>query len=274
MDLGLHGKTALITGSYRGTGRAIARVLAAEGATVVVHGFDAAPAEAVATDIRANGGDARAVVGNLLSDEGAAALAADTGPVDILVANYGVADGGSWFGEATDEDAWFESYNKNVLSAVRLVRRCAPTMVERGWGRVILVGTVGSLRPGTRNPQYYAAKGALPALTVSLAKELAPNGVTVNLVSPGILANRRGQGAVHRAGRPPGQTHRLGLGAGTDVRRVHGHPHWPGPRTGRGRPPRRLPRLEQSGEHHRRQLPPGRRRRRRSHALSGPNRLR
>lgn len=185
MDLGLSGKTALVTGSYRGTGRAIAKVLAGEGAAVVVHGFELAPAAAVAAEI---GGSARAVAGNLLSDEGAAELAEAAGPVDILVANYGVADGGSWFGDATDENAWFESYNKNVLSAVRMVRRCAPAMVDRGWGRVILVGTVGSLRPGTRNPQYYAAKGALPALTVSLARELAPSGVTVNLVSPGILA--------------------------------------------------------------------------------------
>jgi 3-oxoacyl-[acyl-carrier protein] reductase len=188
MDLGLSGRTALVTGSYRGTGRSIAGVLAAEGATVVVHGFELEAAEAVAAELRAAGGSARAVAGDLLSDAGADALAEAVGPIDIVVANYGVAETGSWFGEATDEAAWFESYNKNVLSAVRLIRRCTPTMRAQHWGRIILLGTVGSLRPGTRQPQYYAAKAALPAITTSLAKELSGTGITVNLVSPGIIA--------------------------------------------------------------------------------------
>jgi 3-oxoacyl-[acyl-carrier protein] reductase len=187
MDLGLRGRVALVTASYRGTGRGIARVLAAEGATVLVHGFDHEPTEAVAVELRARGFDARAVVGDLMTDAGCDEVAEAAGPVDVLVANYGVADAGSWFGDATGADAWSESYNRNVLSGVRLVRHCVPGMRERGWGRVVLIGTVGSLRPGARNPQYYASKAVLPALTVSLAKELAGTGITVNLVSPGII---------------------------------------------------------------------------------------
>ena len=206
MDLGLTGKTVLVTASYRGTGRGIARVFAAEGATLVVHGFELDAAERVAEELRAAGGSARAVAGDLLSDLGADALAEAVGPIDVLVANYGVAEGGSWFGPTTDEDAWFDSYNKNVLSAIRLVRRCTPVMRERSWGRVILVGTVGSLRPGTRQPQYYAAKGALPAITTSLAKELAGTGITVNLVSPGIIATdevrQRFTARAEKLGRP------------------------------------------------------------------------
>lgn len=206
MELGLQGRTALITGSYRGTGRGIAKVLAAEGAAVVVHGFELGAAEAVAEEIRAAGGVARPVEGDLLSDDGVAALAEASGPVDVTVANYGVAEGGSWFGEETGEAAWFEAYNKNVLSAVRLVRATIGPMRAAGWGRVVLIGTVGSLRPGTRQPQYYAAKGALPAITTSLAKELAGTGITVNLVSPGVIATdevrERFTRRAERAGRP------------------------------------------------------------------------
>ncbi len=188
MDLRLTGKIALVTASYRGTGRGIARVLATEGASVVVHGFDLELAETVAAELRAAGGDARAVAGDLLTDVGADGLVQDVGPVDVVVANYGVAEGGSWFGDTTDEAAWFDSYNKNVLSAIRLVRRCTPAMRTNGWGRLIFLGTVGSLRPGTRQPQYYAAKGSIPAVVTSLAKELAGTGITVNLVSPGLIA--------------------------------------------------------------------------------------
>jgi 3-oxoacyl-[acyl-carrier protein] reductase len=188
VDLGLVGKTVLVTASYRGTGRAIAGVFAAEGAEFVVHGFALEPAEVVAAELRAAGGRARAVAGDLLTDAGADALVEAVGSIDVLVSNYGVADRGSWFGADTDEAAWFDSYNKNVLSAVRLVRRCTPHMRATGWGRVIFVGTVGTIRPGTRQPQYYAAKGALPAIATSLAKELGGTGITVNLVSPGIIA--------------------------------------------------------------------------------------
>src|SRR5215510_7563718 len=113
MDLGLRGRVALVTASYRGTGRGIARVLAAEGATVLVHGFDLEPTEAVAVELRDRGLDARAVVGDLMTDAGVNEVAEAAGHVDVLVANYGVADAGSWFGESTGADAWSESYNRN-----------------------------------------------------------------------------------------------------------------------------------------------------------------
>lgn len=185
MELGLSGRNALVTGSFRGTGAAIARRLAEEGARVVVHGFEPAPAEAVAASIRTAGGAAQAVVGDLLSDAGVAELAAAAGEIDVLVANYGTADAGDWRSPTSD---WRDAYEKNVLSAVRVIHALLPGMRERGFGRIVLLGTIGTTRPAARMPHYYAAKASLPALTLSLAKEVAGTGITVNLVSPGLLA--------------------------------------------------------------------------------------
>lgn len=190
MDLGLSDRVALVTGSHRGTGSAIALTLAREGARVLVHGFEPGQPEPIAESIRAQGFHAEAVTGDIVSDAGADALIdqieAGPGHVDILVNNYGTAEGGDWMATSTTE--WIGIYQKNVLSGVRLVQAFAPGMKERGFGRIIWLGTVGSTRPGDRMPHYYASKAALPNICVSLAKELAGSGVTVNLVSPGIIA--------------------------------------------------------------------------------------
>ena len=186
MELGITGRTALVTGSHRGTGSAIAASLAAEGAHVLVHGFEPGQPDAVVETILSRGGSGRDIIGDLSSDAGAAALLDAAGELDIVVCNYGVAQGGRWSSVTTD--AWVDAYDRNVLTAVRIAAGAAPALVERGWGRIVLLGTVGTIRPAAVRPQYYGAKAALPALTVSLSKELAGSGVTVNLVSPGLIA--------------------------------------------------------------------------------------
>lgn len=190
MDLGLGDKVALVTGSWRGTGAGIARVLAAEGATVLVHGLIPDQGWETADAIRAAGGRAEVVGGDIRTDDGAAeladAVAARTDRVDIVVNNYGVADGTTW--ERADGPSWHASYDTNVVSAMRVVDAFVDGMRARGWGRIVFVATVGATRPGDRLPEYYAAKGALPAITVSLTKHLAGSGITVNCVSPGVIA--------------------------------------------------------------------------------------
>lgn len=192
MDLQLKGKTVLVTGSNRGTGRVIAETMAREGARTVVHGFDLAAAEAVAAGIVKAGGEAHGVAGDITTDEGAAAAfhaaVKSVGPIDILINNYGTADAGSW--TRTETPDWIEAYEKNVLSAMRLSRLAMPAMKERGWGRIVMLGTIGSTEPAARMPHYYAAKGALATMTISLAKELARTGITVNIVSPGLIRTK------------------------------------------------------------------------------------
>lgn len=194
MDMGLKGKTALVTGSSRGTGEAIAKGLAAEGTEVLVHGLEPGDPDRVAGEIADAGGTVHAICGDITtdtgSDETAAAVREAVGSIDILVNNYGTGERGFWFDEKTDSDAWISVYQKNVLSAARMVRQFAPAMKEEGWGRIIQLGTVGSTMPNSRMPHYYASKGAMANMTVSLMLELAETGITVNTVSPGLIKTR------------------------------------------------------------------------------------
>lgn len=183
MELKLQGATALVSGSYRGTGMIIAAHLAREGARVLVHGLEAGQAEAAVETL----GCGVPVTGDITTDAGAERLFAECAgeTLDILVNNYGTADGGTWDG--ADSDHWIAAYQKNVLSAQRLIQHFLPEMRLRPWARIINLGTTGSTRPNARMPHYYAAKGALATMTISLARETAGTGIRVNLVSPGLI---------------------------------------------------------------------------------------
>lgn len=184
MHLGLTGRTALVTGSHRGTGAGIARVLGEEGARVLVHGFEPGQADAVVDELRADAIDATGVTADIATDAGAARLVAEVPEVDVVVANYGTPMGSTW--DAPDQ--WAAEWERNVLAGVRVVQGLLPGMRDRGWGRVVFVGTVGSRMPGVQNPGYYTAKAGLPALVRSLAQEVRGTGITANLVSPGMIA--------------------------------------------------------------------------------------
>jgi NAD(P)-dependent dehydrogenase (short-subunit alcohol dehydrogenase family) len=181
MDLALTGKKALVTGSSAGLGEAIARLLAEEGAAVVVHGRDAARAEKVAAAIGAAG----VAVGDLSADAGADAVAEAAGEVDILVNNAGSYDHLGWT-DATAKD-WTAMYEANVVSAVRMIHRFVPGMRDRGWGRVIQIGGGLAIQPMATQPHYAATLAARHNLAVSLARDLAGTGVTSNVVSPGAI---------------------------------------------------------------------------------------
>src|SRR5580698_9396227 len=192
MDLGLAGKRALVTGSSSGIGAEIARMLAAEGVNVVVHGRDGARAQGVISDIEASGGSAKLALGDLTTDDGGAVVIDDASRafdgIDILVNNVGGSASVShptWFDAPLEE--WAENYRNNALVAVRLIQAFVPAMRERGWGRVIQISSRNAISPHAQFGGYGAAKAAVNNFTLSLSKALSGTGVTSNGIMPGLI---------------------------------------------------------------------------------------
>lgn len=190
MDLKLAGRRALVTGSSSGIGEAIARMLAREGASVVVHGRNRERAEKVAAEIKAAG----IALGDLSTDEGADAVQAQAraalgGSIEILINNAGGSSTGNTSRTPLDTGApdFLSNYNANTLSSVRLIRHAVPDMVAAKWGRVIQVSSAVAVQPNNMGADYSAAKAALNNFTVSLAGSLKGVGVTVNTITPGII---------------------------------------------------------------------------------------
>lgn len=190
MDLQLKGRRALVTGSSSGIGAAVARMLAAEGARVVVHGRDRARAEAIAAEIGAAG----VAIGALESQEACAAVHAEAvaalgGNVEILVNNAGGnAEGNSTTApDAIDPEHYLSNFNANTVSAIRLTQLALPEMKAAKFGRVINVSSAVAVQPNNMGADYSIAKAAMNNFTVTLAGSLQGAGITVNTVSPGIV---------------------------------------------------------------------------------------
>jgi NAD(P)-dependent dehydrogenase (short-subunit alcohol dehydrogenase family) len=164
MDLGLAGRRALVTGSSKGIGQAIARELAAEGARVTICARGEAALAAAEAELRARGASVLAVAADLASDEGVArvwrAQMDAFGGADILVNNVTGATTALDVLTATDDD-WLAGYTMNVLVHVRFIRRALPGMLERGWGRIVNVTSTAGRQPDEQLPTYTASKAAL-----------------------------------------------------------------------------------------------------------------
>lgn len=190
MNLHLTGKRALVTGSSIGIGEAIAKALAAEGVFVAVHGRDEQRAKRVVREIAKSGGRAVVVLGDLTRGDEADRVGdiatSRLGGLDILVNNAG-GSGKKTPWDETDADAWAETYDRNVLAIIRLVRRLVPPMRQKGWGRVVNISSGAGTLPAPTGADYSASKAAVNNLTVSLAKAVGGDGVTVNAVSPGTI---------------------------------------------------------------------------------------
>ncbi|MCE7937406.1 3-oxoacyl-[acyl-carrier-protein] reductase [bacterium] len=183
-------KVALVTGSSRGIGRAIATRLAADGAKVVVnYRSDAAAAEAVLADIRSAGGDAIAVGGDAADGTAAEQLvkaAIDRfGRLDILVNNAGVTRD-TLLMKMRDED-WDTVLTTNLRSVFVVSRAATRLMVRQRSGRIVNITSIAGLGGNAGQTNYAAAKAGIVGFTKSLAKEVGPRGITVNAVAPGYV---------------------------------------------------------------------------------------
>jgi gluconate 5-dehydrogenase len=178
MSFDLSGRTALVTGSTRGIGFALAQALAAAGARVAVNGRTADAVEARAAEI---GGVAAAF--DVTDEQAVAAAVVALGPVDILVNNTGVTLRRSLVDLEPDE--WRHMLDVNLTSAFLVSRAVAPGMIERGRGKIINVCSVMSELARPTTGAYAATKGALKMLTRSMCAEWARHGIQANGIAPG-----------------------------------------------------------------------------------------
>jgi len=186
----LTGRVALVTGSSRGIGRAIAQALAAEGATVGVHCARSMDnARQVAGEIEAGGGSARVFQADVSRpDECArlvAAAAQEMGPVDILVNNAGITRDRSLRKMGAAE--WDEVIATNLTSVFHCTKAVIESMIARGWGRIVNVSSIIGQTGGFGQANYAAAKAGVIAFTKSAAMELAKYRITVNALCPGFV---------------------------------------------------------------------------------------
>jgi NAD(P)-dependent dehydrogenase (short-subunit alcohol dehydrogenase family) len=203
MDLQLHGKLALVSGSSKGIGLAIARTLAVEGCRVIVNGrAEAALADAVSS-IRAAapGADVQTFVGDLSTATAATELVQRIPTVDILVNNLGIFERKA-FGDIADSD-WQRYFDVNVMSGVRLSRAYLPAMKARNWGRVVFISSESGIQIPGDMIHYGMTKTAQLAISRGLAETCAGTGVTVNAVLPGPTLSDGNKAAI--AKRAPGK---------------------------------------------------------------------
>jgi len=184
------GKIAVITGASRGIGRSISLALSAAGATIVAMDMDQAATDAVVAELKAAGGKAFAVVGNVTLPEDAERMI-DTamnefGRVDILVNNAGITRDGIFL--RMKEEDWDAVLSVNLKGAFLCSRAASKVMAKQRSGRIINIASVVGQMGNAGQANYCASKAGLIGLTKSNARELAKRNVTVNAVAPGFIA--------------------------------------------------------------------------------------
>jgi 3-oxoacyl-[acyl-carrier protein] reductase len=190
MDLGIAGKTALVTGASMGIGRGIAKALAAEGARLALVARRANLLEELSAEITAAGGKQPVLIQqDILAEDAAEKIAsqalAGLGSVDILINNAG---GSRHFGKDAGEDQWTEAMTLNFTRQRQLAHRLLDQMIDRKWGRIINI--TGKSEPDGVNGAF-AAKAAMHAWAKGLSREVGKAGITVNCIPPGRIMSEQ-----------------------------------------------------------------------------------
>ena len=196
------GKVAIVTGAGQGMGRAIAERLSAGGARVVINDLDPATAERTVEGIASNGGDALAVPADVTSTQEVRRIVDAAleryGGVHILVNNAGVLRPTPLID--IEEDEWDLVVDVCLKGTYLCTRAVLPTMQEAGWGRIVNISSSAGRSVSTLGgPHYTAAKAGVLGLTRAAAKEVAPNGITVNAICPGLIDTEMVQANVTEA---------------------------------------------------------------------------
>jgi NAD(P)-dependent dehydrogenase (short-subunit alcohol dehydrogenase family) len=191
----LEGKRALVTGSSRGIGSAIAVELAKAGADVVIHyAGNAECAQEIADQIIAMGRTPQLLQVDLSNPADCEGIIERVGPVDILVLNASVQFRKKWE-EITDEE-FDKQINCNLRASLKLVQQAVPAMRQKHWGRIVAIGSVQEAKPHPDMLIYSASKAAQTMMVKSLAGQLAKDGITVNSVAPGVIYTDRNREAL------------------------------------------------------------------------------
>jgi NAD(P)-dependent dehydrogenase (short-subunit alcohol dehydrogenase family) len=190
MDLGLSGRTALVTGGDSGIGWHTARKLLAEGATVVISDLDQRRLERAAADLGADEGSLFAFAADVTDPDSLASMhdrvMDAVGDIDILVQAAGITGAQGLFHEI-DDDGWTSTLETDLLGPVRLVRTFLPSLRKGGWGRLVLIGSEDAVQPYDDELPYCAAKAGILALAKGLSRTYAREGLLVNAVSPAFI---------------------------------------------------------------------------------------
>ncbi len=188
-------KRALVTGSSRGIGRAIAISLAKDGYEVLVHcAGNRAKAEETAEIITQNGGKATILQADLCNPKETQRLAVQMGDIDVLVLNASLQIRNPWSRISLEES--YNQLNCNFVSSLLLIQAAVPHMKQQKWGRIVTIGSVQEAKPHPDMLVYSSSKAAQTNMMQSLSLQLAADGITVNNVAPGVIYTDRNMEAL------------------------------------------------------------------------------